>query len=83
MGPTGDFLTFHLLPLSSIPLLISPLLSLAFHGEGTGMTGGGAAHAETAPGGGGGVGIPERRRHQVAAGRGAAHAEMALGGEAS
>lgn len=42
MGPTGDFLTFHLLPLSSIPLLISPLLSLAFHGEGTGMTGGGA-----------------------------------------
>lgn len=54
MGPTGDFLTFHLLPLSSIPLLISPLLSLAFHGEGTGMTGGGAAHAETAPGGGGG-----------------------------
>lgn len=52
MGPTGDFLTFHLLPLSSIPLLISPLLSLAFHGEGTGMTGGGAARAETAPGGG-------------------------------
>lgn len=82
MGPTGDFLTFHLLPLSSIPLLISPLLSLAFHGEGTGMTGGGAARAETAPGGGGG-GIPERRRRQVAAGGGAAHAEMALGGEAS
>lgn len=80
MGPTGDFLTFHLLPLSSIPLLISPLLSLAFHGEGTGMTGGGAARAETAPGGGG---IPERRWRQVAAGGGAARAEMALGGEAS